>query len=359
MPRPRDDDTVPVTPTLPASGGGTGLPAAPPGGFSGQFGLSGKSRWDMVYATNPGLFAGPWAYKRWLMSLPDDPGDTEYQALLQKERDRFTQWAGIASLGQQDVVGLGDKVAKRVSRSEEQKRWQTYMGGSAMDSGVPGPTATSAAGPPAEAKKSKSQAERQGEREDKLTAGQAKYLWSQPVFRGREISDDEVYVPGGPQGGPTDTFLDQFLTENGIQLSGDSRSKATRSGHYVLMGTEHNKELNADRDVYMFTADAKAAGQRVDPALLSKYQAGLGLVVTGKMDPILENYWDQAVSMAQRSAVTGIHMSVQEWFDLIVSSAVAKRGGGGGGGGGSQPLDANDYYRAMMQVLGDISGVEG
>lgn len=365
MPRQQENDTPVATPApTPTPGPGGALPTPGPGAsFPSQFGLHGRQRWDTVKSTAPGVFAGPVAYRQWLEALPDDPSDPEYQAGLATERARFQKWWDAAGWAiPADVQGPNPyNQGKAPSFKDAMKKFQDYLAGQEtppnLDPGGVGPSGMSASGPlgppVGEAGKGKSQAERQGDLQDKRELPQAKYLWEQPTFRGRPIGTDEIYNNGAVQ----DPFLQGFLDENGIQLSGDTRAKATRSGQYVLMGTETNKELGASRDVYMFVDDAKAAGQRLDPAKLAKYQAGLGLVVTSQMDPTLENYWDQAVEMAQRSAVAGIHMSVEEWFDLTVSSAIAKKHGAGGGG--SEPMEANDYYRAMMQVLGDISGVEG
>jgi hypothetical protein len=337
-----------------------------------SFGLYGAERWKMVYNSNPGLFAGPLAYRQWLNSLQEDPSDPEYNALLQREKERFGKWMQVMfPSGVPSDWGPGPTMEQKAAAPKLKDilaKWEQYSSqqkaeSEGLDPGRPGATAQSAGGPyqapgggVGEPTLSDKQRERVQGEQDKRETQRARYLWSRPTFKGRPIGTDELYTQGGVQ----DPFLDQFLQDNGIQLSGDSRSKATRSGQYVLMGTEHNDELDADHDVYMFKDDANAASMRVDSNKLAKYQAGLGLTVTGKMDPQLLSLWYQAVEQAQLSAVAGVRMTVEEWFDLLATSAIAKRGGsGGGGGGGGSNLEATDYYRAMMQILGDISGVQG
>lgn len=349
--------------TLPGVGGAPPPPpgVVPPGNpFAPPTlppGLRGKAKWDAIQQSKPGLFSGPMAYREWLRTLPDDHSDPEYQSLLDTARkqalldDPFSAARDSNDPNAPKLSGAID-AARAFSGKEDPNKPSAYgpMG--------TGPTMQSAGGPlkppGEEAKPLTPEDEKKLIRErEKL-----KHTASQPVFRGRDVGTDELYQPAGPQ----DPYLQGFLSENGIILPGNDRNKALRSGEYVYMGTESNAELGTTRDVYMYVKDAHAQAVKVDGAVISKYQTELGLEVTGKMDGYLTQQWDWAVQMAQRSAVAGDKMSVREWFDIRIQSAIAQKkagGSGGGGGGGAQDLEEFDYYRGMMQILGDISGVEG
>jgi hypothetical protein len=79
------------------------------------------------------------------------------------------------------------------------------------------------------------------------------------------------------------------------------------------------------------------------------------------------NLWEWAVEVASISAANGQKLSPKDVFFAQLSATMTKlKASGTGGGGGSsgqwaQPtggdLAATDYYQAMMQVLGDTSGI--
>lgn len=384
MPRYTGDDVTPTTTTAPAVPPGTPatpgpgevvlptgtLPPLTPVGQAGAPGLHGKARWDLIQGSKPGVFDGPIAYKQWLASLSDDPNDPEFSALLNAEKQRFERYynlnfpMGIPA----DVQGPNPYLKEKAPKVKDvMARWQAYAAGhpeefeaKSKDSGKVGPTGQSASGayvapePTIPATIEDAQRRRIDKELDAKELAVLKGQYKQPVFRGRAIGTDEIYTQGAIQ----DPDLQAFLSANGIALQGDQRSAATRSGNYVYMGKEHSAELNVDRDVYMFVDDAKAASMKVDGNKISKYQSGLGLTVTGKMDGTLLGVWYQAVEQAQLAAVADSpKLTVEEWFDLLMTSKIASKNSGAGAG--APPLEANDYYRAMMQVLGDISGVQG
>lgn len=366
MPRYNEPDTggtstgappaPPVAPPLPP-----GVPIPPPTAVPAAPGLRGVARWNALQQTRPGVFSGPSGYVDWLKSLPDDPNDPEYQHYLDDARKRAFAGEGNPV---EKVKAYDQAVNEYVTgtRRGMVKRDKEANPVVTPGSGAPGPSAQSATPYVAEGEKAKQSefAEARDLENERVNKNKTRKTtlgayWKQPTFKGRPVGTDELYTEGNVQ----DPYLQGFLSENGIQLTGDQQNKALRSGKYVYMGTEHNDELNVDRPVYMFTDDAQAASMHVDAAVLSGYQKALGSEVTGHMDPYMLSVWDKAVEMASRDtqASDASHhpMSVREWFDILMQSAIAQKKAGAAGGG--VQYEEFDYYKAMMQVLGDISGV--
>jgi len=342
---------------LPGTPGFTG-PVAPGNIPNPLLGLTGKARWDALVQNERPLYgnAAMWShdFNQWVLSLKDDPNDPAFNSIL--------AWARSNAKRQEEGTATNVSGAPSHQYARETPPGPAAPSGG---SGAPGPTGQSASGPysvpsPADLKPTgPSKQQSKFEKTVELPSDRAE--WRKPTFKGRAIGTDEIYNQQGPQ----DPFLQGFLTENGVpvgnlsgQMSSDNSRAALQSGKYVYMGTETNSELGVKRDVYMYVDQAQAEGMHVESNVLASYQKALGLTVTGRMDPYLTSKWDEAVQMASRSAQAGDKMSVREWFDILMSSVIAqKNGSGGGGGGGGAKMEEFDYYRAMMQVLGDISGV--
>lgn len=345
------DATATAAPASPAAveSAPPALAGVPPGPLVPS-GLRGVERWRYVEKSSPGILS-PLDYREWLKSLPDDPGDPEYQAELDGARKRalvfnpnvaYDDFSGVSKMRKR-----GEGVGKMRQREGTGPDW------SDADSPEGAPPPPPPPPVPGVATLSRFQSE-----EESREAREAKAVSTRATFEGRPIGSDELYGPIGIR----DPHLDAYLAENGIALSTTDKSLALRSGKYVYMGTEHNDQYNTDHDVYVYVEDAQAAGvnPNVVPAdLISSYQTQLGLPITGKLDQYLTQEWDRAVAMAQRYAQTGVKMSVIDLFKINVSSAIARKNSSGSGGGGAAPMEEFDYYRAMMQILGDISGVEG
>lgn len=351
-----DTDAVqPMGPPVP------GLAAAlPPGG------LTGRARFEAEVKGS--IFgANVWGhdFNQWILSLKEDPNDPEYNLALRwaqgqaKQKESGTA-SSIGKVGKQVAKGgtlpQGFKVPDEVIADQKAAIGSVDLPGGQGPAGVEpsgsqiigGPLSDDATGRPDGLSRFDQKVEQEQHVAD---VKQSK----KPVFRGRQVGTDELYQPVGP----LDAYLDAWLSENGIALEGNSKTIALRSGKYVYMGTEHNSELNTDHDVYTYVEDASAAGVNpavVEPALIQQYQAALGFTVTGRMDPYLMGKWDEAVSQAQRYAMTGVKMSVKELFVVLMSSIVAQKKAQGGSG--AAQMEEFDYYRSMMQVLGDISGVD-
>lgn len=348
-------NATPVAPVIPAPPAGSyPVPPVPSD-------LKGKARFDFLMSRAPSiLFDGPNAYIQFLRSLPDDPNDPEYQRLIDEVK-RTGGTGPDAKLRGKGLDVFGDTpLGKMVN--------QTTKGGKLTQTGV-APGSPGAPGSPEyvdqqNAALGAGTTEGEGNLDIKKNQGwdtERIRAWQQPTFVGGPTSSDSgLDVPDDP-------FVARYNEEHGIQLDPQTGKQALGSGKYVYMGTETDPGGNgATRDVYMYLPDAEAEYARLPPDLLSRYQEGLGLPVSGRPDPTLAKWWDYAVAIAARSAMTGQKVSVRELFDIYVQGEIGKRNaaGGGGGGGGSglsedNPEDqvAVDYYRGMMAVLGDISGL--
>lgn len=332
------------------SGGGTPTPnVAPPIGapnvdpskllppptFTGvdgkQFGLgdpaitpkTGRARWEELLKLAPTDSAE--IYDNWILSIPEDANDIEFTLLLRAEKQRvreakFKRESGAQAI--QDATMPTDK----------------------------GPT-------PEEQLVSEKQSAQKGKAEKTVLD----YQKSEPIIKGWPITPADA-AANSEQGGGQSPFLDQFAKDQAIDLSRPNEEALARSGYYVYAGTE--KDPNGyERPVYLFLEDAKAQINKLPQAKIKEYQRRLELPETGIVEGPIREMWDYAVARAAEYARAGQKVTVEFIFNALVSAAEAelkKNGGRGGGGGGAgpDPLTEDDYYMSMMQVLGDISGVE-
>lgn len=275
----------------------------------------GKNRFDMMLGKAP-FDKGSEFYEKWVLGLPEDPVDVEYTRLLRALKDKIR--------------------ADQVRRQE--KETQPALIKSERDA--------------------RQMADR--ERAHRGSMGDV------PIIKGMPVGPDAVFgdqETGDPQ---LSAWLQQFVKSTGLDLSVDQSSVAAKSGMYVYVGQEDDPEggVGFRRDVFVYEEDAKSMLTAVDPEKLKGYQKRLGLEEHGLADPILQGYWDDAVQMAQLYARQGKKVDLQFIFDQLINAVEAKQrrsGGRGGGGGGiagmSEEERTYDLYFAMMQVLGDISGV--
>lgn len=298
----------PIPGTLPAPGAG----------------LKGQQKFDALVNSMPFGFRGH-DFNSWLLTVKDDPTDPEFNAILQraKEKAKSEEPAGTPS------VAPAPENLNRFQKQGEGENLNKFN----VPSNVPAPKPEPAG--PGGVYRAHEKSEYRKE-------------WQQPTFKGAPVNPDEYYGQG------EDDFLKQFRTNEGIQLTGNDKALALRSGNYVYMGTEHSDEVNANRDVFFYVEDANNAIVDLGPKVLAEYQAKLKNPVTGKTDKDLDALWKQAVLDASKYAARGQKVTVRELMDLYVAASAS---GSSGGGGGAAALEDIDYYRAMMQVLGDISGV--
>lgn len=363
-------------------------PLAPPPG------LRGRSRFENE--VNRRTFTGGlWAdeFNQWVLSLPEDPLDPEYNAVLRWARDQARQKLAEATRLRKEKeearnlrirrAGGKDRLAAQEgdfipAPGEPEKTTKPFRGPQGYE-GQPSTTrhmterkehgfevpsdATSAAkaaaaGPDGPSEEEQLRAENAPSAQRKREAAE----WGRPRFKGLPITAADLF--GNPLGATSgDPDLDAFMSENGIVLNPYTANKAVMTGQYVYFGQEYNETLNTSRDVYMFTDQAKSSGvdpKLLPPALISQYQKDMGLPVTGRVEGELKQLWDKAVDYAVDLIKTGQKISPKEVFTVWVQSLIEQykaSGGRGGGGGGGARMETFDYYRAMMQVLGDISGV--
>lgn len=323
--------------------------------------LRGRARFEyMVNQMGRSFGSGVWGhdFNTWVMGLKDDPSDPEFNLVLRWARAEAQKREAAGPAGTQGTKTYKGTLPIDPSTwklPEDVIKATEGLGevGKNTTTGVPGSPGSTAIS------KQKTDKISQMEWEEQLPRNRE--LWKQTVFKGGPEAAEMLQELG-----VTDPDLQKFLEGQGITLDAPDSNISLRSGAYVYMGKEYNSEYGAERDVYMYGDDAKNALATIDPAVIQSWQTQLGLDPTGKIDPDLAKFWDYAVSEARRYAATGNKVSVRDLMDMYVASAAKERArsGGGGGGGGSglgedNPEDqaAVDYYRAMMAILGDISGV--
>lgn len=199
---------------------------------------------------------------------------------------------------------------------------------------------------------------------DAMLNSQVQKRQSQDQMQYRDDMSDTAMLKGMPvdlqaafEDANLDGFVQQFASNEELQFqSDDSRSLATKSGQYVYTGKAADSKGGAayQRDQYLYSADAEAMLAGMDPATIKQYQAKLGLLESGVVDPDLQKLWQQAVETGQLYARAGKKVTLQFIFDSLVDAQVAANAKTGAG---PRVLDEDSYYFAMMQILGDISGV--
>lgn len=315
------EDGGPKTPAAPATPPPGPAPFIPPPDLNltvpgplapGLLVPVGKARWDELL-TKQGFqmpSMGSEKYDEWVLSLAEDPGDAEYTAIVREQKAQ---------------------AQRRKEQREAEKAEQVTK------------TATNATG----FKRAEANAE----------------FDTRPRFLGGDVQDPNDSTK--PQSA-AEAELKEFTKNNkGIPLdNGMYADRMKTSGQYVYSGTEASRTGDRSREVYQSADQAKTEIFDIPEAKIKAYQKMLGLPETGKVDKTLQSVWNDAVEMAQGYATQGHKITVQELFDIQMrayASQRASRGGGGGGGGGleqdPEDMAATDYYMAMMQILGDISGV--
>ncbi len=186
---------------------------------------------------------------------------------------------------------------------------------------------------------------------------------AKPIIKGLVGQDSATGLQMGAVENP---WLVEVAKKLGIDLGGDVEQVAIRTGDYVYTGQVADTKGGPKftRPEYVYVEDAKSMIMSMPPEKIKEYQKRLGLVEHGLADPILVGLWEDAIYLAQGYARSGQKVELQFIFDTLVNAKVEKMksgGGGGGGGGGaanrSDEESAYNYYFAMMQILGDISGV--
>jgi hypothetical protein len=188
-----------------------------------------------------------------------------------------------------------------------------------------------------------------------------------PIIRGLPVDAGTVLgesstASGDAGGSGLSEWIRQWATKQGLDVTYEDAQEASATGNFVYVGQEEDKRGGPGymRDVYVYKDDAASGVANMSVEDIASYQSQLGLEVIGIVDPKLQALWEKAVEIGTQYARAGKKVELKFIFDTLVASAVAGGGlgSGGGGGGGSTKADT-DYYFAMMQVLGDISGVKG
>jgi len=357
-------DTQPA-PEPTGTPGGPSVPGVPPiyGPPATQpnpvAGLHGSARWEATVRSALSMFGGRmWSrdYNMYVLSLQDDPNDPEYNTALAQAK----VYAQKFESGQTpDAVGSGAP-----SNVGTPLVGPGQVGHMAVNTAIPQPVppGSSLHEPKTPSGLQHPKVQKLNEVQEQKQAMQEIRRNSGDIFTGTPASDQSLATPTG-----TDPILAQFMDVNGKLLTGPQAEMAKRSGSFVYMGmttstTEHG--YTAQKNQWMFVQDAYAGLAAQGPEKVKQYQGMLGVEQTGILNNDadgLQSMWNAAVKQAQLYAVAGLKVSVQEIFDSYLRSTVAAKKSRGGGGSfiGDNPVDiaAIDYYRAMMQILGDISGM--
>jgi hypothetical protein len=321
-------------------------PSGPPGGgalfsetLSGR--STGQQRFEELMRVAPTDNAD--AYDNWILSIPEDPKDILFTMLLREEKARVreAQFKRAPSFGRPEGENDGPTIG---------------------DQG---------------------QAKRAGKEIDVKADEPLKAFYQQePIIKGApmgtgEILQSEMEAGLNPETGKPakdyfpsegekeqDPLLREFSKRQGLTLSRPTEEALVATGDYVYVGTEKDK-MGFQRPVYVYKDDAKASIVKWGSNKIKQIQKRLGLPTTGVPDKDLLQLWDDAVQLAgERYAKAGLKVTPEFIFETwvkMIEAELAKngRGGGGGGGGAGGPgLTEDDYYMAMMGVMGDISGVQ-
>lgn len=183
-----------------------------------------------------------------------------------------------------------------------------------------------------------------------------------PIIRGLPVDAGSVLGEASTSDGGSglSEWIRQWATKQGLDVTYEDAQEASATGDFVYVGQEEDKAGGPGymRDVYVYKDDANSGVANMSVEEIADYQNRLGLEVNGIVDPKLQALWEKAVEIGQVYARAGKKVELKFIFDQLVASAVAGGGLGSGGGGGAANRADTDYYFAMMQVLGDISGVK-
>ena len=163
-----------------------------------------------------------------------------------------------------------------------------------------------------------------------------------------------------------------FGDQNGVVRDDPQNTDPDKSSALVYWTTRKTSDGSVQH-VYMTSADAMKYLFTLPPDVVKKIQEnwpGNTVQATGYIlqgDPIYQ-YWQKIVATAAVWHQMGSETSPMDFFEAEIQALIAKSKAGGGGGGGhgggggrggagAQGLAEYDYYQAMMQVLGDLSGL--
>lgn len=198
-----------------------------------------------------------------------------------------------------------------------------------------------------------------------------------PIIKGNIVSSDQILAAETEGQDPLQIkneqgeldkesiWLKAFLEDRGLYLTEGTREALANTGEFVYIGNDKTTFQDTvqekggyenNRPVYLLADNAKAMVATLSQEKIKEYQARLGNPETGILDNDIIGIWDDAVEQAQRYAMSGRRVELQFIFESLIEQKAAEKSASGGGGGRT-PLNDIDYYFAMMQVLGDISGV--
>lgn len=316
-------------------------------GVTASLGMKGKQRWDWVSTQAPsGMQPLGHDWDSWVQSLPEDPLDIEYSQLLRNAKQNAASRERLRS--QQ-----GDKPIEQLTgpMGATQPRI-TGKSGQGVITGKAAPVLGSLPGAP------KNKPDPQEELQHRL---ENKGI---PLVQGLPVTENDVLGDPKNPGAAPDPHVQQWIEGKNLQLDNQSAQIAARSGKWVYTGEVADPAggRNFKRSMYVYLDDAEAQIASYSAGEIKSFQKRLGQPETGVLTSELQQDWHKAVLAGSAYAQAGQKVELKFIFEMLIrSKEMAKAAGGGGGGrfgneSGADMVGA-DYYQAMMQVLGDISGV--
>lgn len=307
--------------------------------------LRGRARLQDLITRNKGYHGkGVWSkeFNQWILAQATDSLDEEYTRALSQTQE----------------------TARRIERGDKVDRARLpWLDQAAQPKRTRPDAATDEEQLRAEKPKSPLQAkpltEEQQLREEKAYGAK----WTQnSVFYGNPMTERSAWS------GKDDTELAKWMAREGKELGGNQAQFARTSGAFAYMGPSPASSVNEvgrRNETWMYTTTANGGLVVQGKDKVKAYQKRWGEPETGIPSDQMQNLWEKAVQHSQLYAQANIKVSVQEIFDSWLAQAeadrAAKKAAGGGRSSGLEEsavdMAAVDYYRGMMQVLGDISGV--
>lgn len=353
---------TPTLPTLPtgAGYGGTGPTAGSAGGPpkkptftlpglpTGDDRPTGRDRlgWetDQFMAAHGGDRE---AYDSWVVTLPLDPLDSEYNRMLE--------------------------AAKRGAQKRIRERWEKKY--------KPKEPTADEAGPP---KITEEQEIKYVKEQGRAYEKEVKQIQTTPIFQGTPLKDQQAKtttpVPSGegatgdinaavtgeetgaPETGlvaPQGSFIDPTNPQKTLEMG---RKSDGWRGSWVFVGyvTVTDSRGNTHRQA-KYISDQEAYGDfaRNKPDDIREFQKAFGLAETGVADQKTMAVWRTIVDATTAMNLAGQNVTLGDVMGMYLAGDAKKRGGsGGGGGGGGGNIDLSSAKSILSQTMKELIGRE-
>lgn len=194
-------------------------------------------------------------------------------------------------------------------------------------------------------------------RQHKEVKGQAAML------KGMPVSETDIFGDPANPGAAPDPYVEKWVRDAELGLDPTSSAVATKSGNWIYVGDVADEAGGPGytRPQYVFFEEAKSGLAGMSTDQIKAYQKQLGVPESGIASGELQTIWDNAVEQGQKYAQQGKRVELRLIFESMLADRIAAKSGGGGGQYADetpQDMAGAVYYQAMMQILGDTSGVD-